>query len=102
MIRKARQLTVSAALFAAVVSLTAAPLAAAEPNDRPASSAIESMKRAYLDCERAATAGTLDAARIGHCSGLYETLKAEAFGGSFGALKRWYDLQSTGPAGQGV
>ncbi len=101
MFRENPRLTVSAALLAAA-SLAPCLLAAAEPTGRPTVWTIEEMKRDYLDCERAATAGTLDEARIWQCSSLYEALKAEAFGGSFGALKRWYDLQPNGSPGQGV
>jgi hypothetical protein len=93
--------TVSVAPLAAA-SFAPCSLAVGEPTDRPTLSTIEEMKRDYLDCERAAAAGTLDGARIGHRTDLYEALKSEAFGGSFSALKRWYDLQSKDPAGQGV
>jgi hypothetical protein len=92
-----------AALIAAALTLAFAPVAASAQADsllRPR--AIEAMKRAYLECERAAIAGALDTGGTMSCSVLYEELKSEAFGGSFGALRRWYELEGVGREGTGV
>lgn len=90
----------AAILIAGAILHAAAPAAEADGPVPPPQ--IEAMKRAYLDCERAALSGAIDRGGILFCSALYERLKAEAFGGSFAALKRWFDLQSTGAAGAGV
>ncbi|WP_343080933.1 hypothetical protein [Ostreiculturibacter nitratireducens] len=83
----------SAPLSAALLLAAAFPAAAESQSPEPA---IEAMKRAYLDCERAAMANALDDGGIMSCSVLYEELKAEGFDGSFKALRRWYDLQDIG------
>jgi len=36
------------------------------------------------------------------CSALCEALKSEGFGCKFGALRRWYQLVTTGREGAGV
>lgn len=50
----------------------------------------QALKRRYLDCERAASDGTLDRASVMSCSVVYEELKQRVFGGSFEALHAWW------------
>lgn len=50
---------------------------------------IEQLKRFYLWCGRAATAGELDNGAIMQCSVFYEALKERAFGGDFARLLAW-------------
>ncbi len=50
---------------------------------------VEELKAMYLNCNREALAGRLDAGAIMACSVVYETLKQRAFGGDFDALRSW-------------
>jgi hypothetical protein len=73
-----------------VAGLALTALAAAAPADPVASMPVELLKRAYLDCERAAQAGHLASGDVQTCATIYEALKARGFGGDFRALRDWY------------
>jgi hypothetical protein len=57
----------------------------------PAALSPESLRAAYLACERAATAERMDAGGVMECSVIYEELKRRVFGGDFGRLREWSD-----------
>lgn len=57
----------------------------------PAQMPIETLKSAYLECERAALDGRLAVGEIMLCSVIYEEVKRRAFGGDFARLKAWAD-----------
>jgi hypothetical protein len=50
---------------------------------------IDSLKRLYLVCERAAINGTLSATGVAYCSAIYDELTKRAFGGNFEKLWAW-------------
>jgi hypothetical protein len=72
----------------------APPAHAQSPDPVRANMPMDQLKSTYLDCERAAMAGDLNAGAIGHCSIVYEELKRRAFGGNFQRLKVWSDAQA--------
>lgn len=53
----------------------------------------EELKSVYLDCEREAVAGRLDAGTTMQCSTFYEELKRRAFDGDFESMRTWSDAQ---------
>jgi hypothetical protein len=61
---------------------------------------IERLKRAYLECERAAVNGRLATDEIMLCSVLYQELKQRAFDGDFQRLKAWADERLRAPEGR--
>ncbi|HSG40563.1 MAG TPA: hypothetical protein VLE27_13055 [Thermoanaerobaculia bacterium] len=60
----------------------------------------QSLRAAYLACERAATAERMDTGGVMECSAIYEELKRRVFGGDFGRLRAWSDpLLGRAPGG---
>lgn len=51
---------------------------------------VETLRRAYLDCERAAQAARLAGGDVATCAMIYEALKSRGFAGDFRALHDWY------------
>jgi hypothetical protein len=50
---------------------------------------VDSLKRLYLVCERAAINGTLSPDGVAYCSAVYDELTRRAFGGNFEKLWAW-------------
>lgn len=78
----ARSLALAATLVSLVLPAQARTPAALPP---------ESLRAAYLACERAATAERMDTGGVMECSAIYEELKRRVFGGDFGRLRAWSD-----------
>jgi hypothetical protein len=78
----ARSLALAAALVSLVLPAQARTPAALSP---------ESLRAAYLACERAATAERMDTGGVMECSVIYEDLKRRVFGGDFARLRAWSD-----------
>lgn len=55
------------------------------------------LKRLYLQCDRAAMRGPLDAGAAAACSTAYETLKRDVFGGDFHRLLAWSRTAKAAP-----
>ena len=79
----------SARRFALAITLVSLALPAQART--PAALSPESLRAAYLACERAATAERMDTGGVMECSVIYEDLKRRVFGGDFGRLRAWSD-----------
>lgn len=87
--------------YAMVMCLAGAGLQASAQSGR-----TEALERAFWRCDHAATQGLLDSAAAMDCSVVFETLKAQRFGGDFGAMLAWWRERKDGEhlalaAGQG-
>ena len=69
------------------------PGAAGGETDPDADMTVVRLKRDYARCERLAARGLLDPGQAMPCSVVYERLKAQAFGGDFAALHRWWQAE---------
>ena len=83
-------------LIGAVVLISFGPLANSTAIAQPRTPAhaertLDTLKTAYLQCERGAVSGKLATADIMLCSVIYEELKQRAFNGDFKRLKAWAD-----------
>ncbi|VTU26810.1 hypothetical protein H4CHR_01869 [Variovorax sp. PBS-H4] len=82
---------VVAALTLMAASHGRAPAQPMAPDRRHlASASVETLQRAYLDCDYIATRTLLDLASAAHCSLVGEELKQRAFGGDFDQLVAWW------------
>jgi hypothetical protein len=78
-----------------VALLSAGVCAAHAGPDRTALAAFsaDQLKSAYLECERSAADGLVDAGNAAPCSMIHEELKERVFGGEFGRLLAWWHAQ---------
>ena len=85
----------------AFLFVAAAAAHAASDGVRPAALTPDRLKSAYLDCERGAATGFLDAGDAANCSAVYEELKQLVFGGDFDRLLAWWHSQRGAHMGAG-
>jgi len=81
-------------MLPALILLSAAS-ASAGPPDRShlASVSVETLKLAYMECDRGATSALLGSAEAANCSQIHEDLKERAFGGDYGRLLAWWHAE---------
>lgn len=86
--RPLRSLALRSLLGAALAATAGAGPVRAAPDQM----SVETLKRAYLDCERRVAEGQVPTGEILWCSEVYETLKARAFDSDWQRLRAWTEL----------
>jgi hypothetical protein len=92
-----------AALGSTLLALSFLPISAAALPGFPGGTdcaPASDLKARYLRCEDRAQKDLLDTAGIAGCSIVYERLKETQFGGSFPALRAWYETAVELPRAQ--
>jgi hypothetical protein len=80
----------------ALLAFAAAAAFAQADRGQLASTSVEQLKAAYLDCDRRSTRAVLDSGSVRACSLIAEELLQRAFAGNFEELLAWWRVAAKG------